>query len=82
MPNHIPIKQVWVENTIILIKYVQKWVHEKLLKNPMKKKRWLSITYQRIEIQNWVVQKIKGLQNLTNYIEWNPNPYQYLQSCV
>jgi hypothetical protein len=26
--------------------------------------------------------KKKGLQNLTNYIEWNPNPYQYLQSCV
>jgi hypothetical protein len=52
-----------------LIKDVQKWVHEKLLKNPMKKKRWFSKTYQRIEIQNWVVQKIKGLQNLPNYIE-------------
>jgi hypothetical protein len=56
MINHIPIKDV------------QKWVHEKLLKNPMKKKRWFSITYHKIEIQNWVVQKIKGLQNLTNYI--------------
>jgi len=44
-----------------LIKDVQKWVHEKLLKNPMKKKRWFFITYQRIEIQNWVVQKIKWL---------------------
>ncbi len=61
MLNHIPIKQVCVEDTIILIKDVQKWVHEKLLKNPMKKKRWFSITYQRIKIQNWVVQKIKGL---------------------
>ncbi len=50
-----------VEDTIILIKDVQKWVHEKLLNNPMKKKRWFSITYQRIEIQNWVVQKVKGL---------------------
>jgi hypothetical protein len=30
------IKQVWVEDTIILIKDVQKWVHEKLLNNPMK----------------------------------------------
>ncbi len=29
---------MWVEDTIILIKDVQKWVHEKLLKNPMKKK--------------------------------------------
>jgi hypothetical protein len=38
MLNHIPIKQVWVEDTIILIKDVQKWMHEKLLKNPMKKK--------------------------------------------
>jgi hypothetical protein len=75
MINHIPINQVWVEDIIILIKDVQKWVHEKLLKNPMKKKHWFFITYQRIEIQNWVVQKLKGLQNLTNYIEWNPNPY-------
>ncbi len=82
MINHIPIKQMWVEDTIILIKDVQKWVHEKLLKNPMKKKCWFSITYKRIEIQYWVVQKIKRLQNLTNYIEWNPNPYQYLQSHV
>jgi hypothetical protein len=37
MINHIPIKQVWVEDTIILIKDVQKWVHEKLLKNQIKK---------------------------------------------
>jgi hypothetical protein len=52
-----------------LLKDVPKWVHEKLLKNPMKKKRWFSITYQKIKIQNWVAQKIKGLQNLTNYIK-------------
>jgi len=38
MINHIPIKQVWLEENIILIKYVQKWVDEKLLKNPMKNK--------------------------------------------
>jgi hypothetical protein len=38
MINQIHIKQVWVEDTIILIKDVQKWVHGKLLKNPMKKK--------------------------------------------
>jgi hypothetical protein len=34
----IPIKQMWVEENIILIKDVQKWVDEKLLKIPMKKK--------------------------------------------
>ncbi len=80
MINHIPIKQVWVEGTIILIKDIQKWVHEKLLKNLLKKKCWFSITYQRIEVQNWVVQKMKGLQNLISYIKWDSNPYQYLQS--
>ncbi len=75
MINQIHIKQVWVDDTIILIKDVQKWVYEKLLENPMKKKHWIFIIYQRIEVQNWVVQKIKGLQNLSNYIKWNPNPY-------
>jgi len=38
MINHIPIKQMWVEKNIILIKDVQKWVDQKLLKNPMKKR--------------------------------------------
>jgi hypothetical protein len=38
MINHILIKQMWLEENIILIKDVQKWVDEKLLKNPMKKK--------------------------------------------
>jgi hypothetical protein len=38
MINHIPIKQVWLEKKIILIKDVQKWVDQKMLKNPMKKK--------------------------------------------
>jgi hypothetical protein len=33
----IPIKQMWLEENTILIKDVQKWVDEKLLKNPMKK---------------------------------------------
>ncbi len=41
----------------------------KITRKPNKKKHWISITYQRIEVQNWVVQKIKGLQNLTNYIK-------------
>jgi len=38
MINHIPIKQMWLEKNIILIKDVQKWVDEKLLKDLMKKK--------------------------------------------
>jgi hypothetical protein len=38
MINHISIKQVWLKENIILIKDVQKWVDQKLLKNPMKKK--------------------------------------------
>jgi hypothetical protein len=38
MINHIPIKQMWLEENIILIKDVQKWVDEKFLENPMKKK--------------------------------------------
>jgi hypothetical protein len=33
-----------------LIKYVQKWADEKLLKNPMQKKRFF-ITYQRTKVQ-------------------------------
>jgi hypothetical protein len=38
MINHIPIKQMWLKENIILLKDVQKWVDEKLLKNLMKKK--------------------------------------------
>jgi hypothetical protein len=38
MMNHIPIKQVWLEKNVILIKDVQKWVDEKLLKNPIENK--------------------------------------------
>jgi hypothetical protein len=41
----------------------------KITREPMKKKHWIFITYERIEVQNWVVQKIKGLQNLINYIK-------------
>ncbi len=36
--NHIPIKQVGLKKNIILIKYVQIWVDQKMLKNRMKKK--------------------------------------------
>jgi hypothetical protein len=41
MINNIPIKQMWLEENIILIKNVQKWVDEKMVKNPMKKKGYL-----------------------------------------
>jgi len=44
MINHIPIKQMWLEKNIILIKDVQKWVDEKFLKNPMKKKVFYNIS--------------------------------------
>jgi len=48
MINHIPIKQVWLEENIILIKYVQKWVDQKLLKDPIKKR--LFIIYQKTKV--------------------------------
>jgi hypothetical protein len=38
-----------LKKNIILIKDVQKWVDEKLLKNPIKKR--FSITYQRSTVQ-------------------------------
>jgi nitrogen fixation protein len=38
MINHIPIKQVWLEENIILIKDVKKWVDKKLLKSQWKKR--------------------------------------------
>jgi len=34
--KHIPIKQVWLKEIIILIKDVQKWVDQKMLMNVMK----------------------------------------------
>jgi len=39
MINHIPIKQMWLEKNIILIKDVQKWVDQKMLKNPMEQNK-------------------------------------------
>jgi hypothetical protein len=39
MINHIPVKQMWLEENIILIKDVQKWVDQKMLKKPMKKNK-------------------------------------------
>jgi hypothetical protein len=60
MINHIPIKQMWLKKEIILIKDVQKWVDQKMLNNPMKKR--LFIIYQRTKIEKVVVQKMKGLK--------------------
>ncbi len=48
MINHILVKEVWLEENIILIKYVQKWVDKKILKNPMKKK----VQYNILKDQN------------------------------
>jgi len=42
--NHIPIKQVWLEENIMLIKDVKIWVNKKLLKNPMKEKVFKNIS--------------------------------------
>ncbi len=55
MINHIPIKQVWLKENIKLIKDVQIWVDQKLLKNPMKKK----VFYQRTKVQNLGSPKIE-----------------------
>jgi len=45
---HIPIEQVWLEENIILIKDVQKWVDQKNLKNPNEKKN----LYNKAKDQN------------------------------
>ncbi len=39
MVNCIPIKQVWLEENIILIKDVKNWVDEKIAKEPNEKKK-------------------------------------------
>jgi hypothetical protein len=70
MINHIPIKQVWLEENIILLKDVQKWV-DKNLKNPMKTR--VFIIYQRTKVQKLgSLKNESGLKNLVNYIKWKP----------
>jgi hypothetical protein len=51
-----------------MIKDVKIWVHKKLLKNPMK----IRFSIKGPKSKNWVVQKMKGLKNLANYIKWKP----------
>jgi hypothetical protein len=43
MINLIVIKQMWLEENIILIKDVQIWVDQKLVNNPMKKKVFCNV---------------------------------------
>ncbi len=47
--NHIPIKQEWLEENIILTKDVQIWVDQKMPKNAIKKVFF--IVYQKTKIQ-------------------------------
>jgi hypothetical protein len=44
MINHIHVKQMWLKENFILIKDVQKWVDQKMLKNPIKKKKIYNIS--------------------------------------
>jgi len=44
MINHILVKQMWLEKKIVLIKDVQKWMDQKMLKNLMKKKKIYNIS--------------------------------------
>jgi hypothetical protein len=56
---------------VILIKDVQKWVDQKLLKNPIKKKN--SIIYQRTKVQKLGSPKNeRAKKNLANNIKWKP----------
>ncbi len=55
--NHILIKQVWLEENIILIKDVQIWVDKKNAKKHNEEKRF-SIIYQRTKVQ-----KLGSLKN-------------------
>ncbi len=52
-------------------KDVQKWVDQKMLKNPMKTKGLLQYI-KGPKFKKWVVQKMKGLKKKTNYIKWKP----------
>jgi hypothetical protein len=58
MINHIPIKQVWLKENIILIKDVQIWMDKKMLKNPIKKR----FSIKGPKFKNWIVQKMKRLK--------------------
>jgi hypothetical protein len=48
MINHIPIKQVWIKENIILIKNVQIWVDQKMLNNLLKKGYLLRTKVQKL----------------------------------
>ncbi len=61
MINHIHIKELWLEKHIILIKDVKEWVDEKVLKIPMKKKRF-SIIDQNTKIKKMGTPKNKMIE--------------------
>jgi len=69
--NHIPIKQVWLKENIILIKDVQIWVDQKMLKNIMKKKVFYNISKDQNSKFEWS-KKWKGWKNLADYKNWKP----------
>jgi hypothetical protein len=42
--NHILIKQMWLQENVLLVKNVQIWMDQKMLKNTMKKKVFYNIS--------------------------------------
>jgi len=68
MINHIPIKHVWLEENIILIKDVQKWMDQKMLNCLLKNKLYNISKDQNSKVK--LFKKWKGWKNLSNYIKW------------
>jgi hypothetical protein len=54
----------------------------KITKEPNKKNTLVLYNISKDRNSKLGSLKNKRAINLTNYIEWNPNPYQYLQSRV
>ncbi len=50
---------MWLKNNIILIKNVEKWVDQKMLKNPMKR---LFIVYKYTKVQKMSSPKNEGVE--------------------
>jgi len=59
------------KKNIILIKYVQKLVDQKMLHNPMKKKVYYGILKDQNSKNEWS-KKWRSWKNLINYIKWKP----------
>jgi hypothetical protein len=69
MINHIPNKQVWLKENVILIKRCTNMGGSKNVKEPNEKKGFLSKD-QSLKIG--YSKKRNGWKNLTNYIKWKP----------